>query len=736
MRRLGSKNGGSAMQGSRKSRVLAGALALATIVAAFGLGPSPAGALSGGPDAFGYVFTDSAEPGGPAFNFEDISGTGIPVFLGDDQVSGAVPIGFSFSFYGSTYPTAYVSSNGFVTFSAFQSSGCCSGAPIPSTGSPNNLVSGYWADLYPPGGGSIKYQTLGTAPNQRFIVQFTGIPHYCCSSFPVTMQFKLFEGSGDIEVHYQSAPNNGATHSAGIEDAAGTIGLQYCRPCSSLANIAVRYYLGAPPPNVPTVTGPNETLLGVPVTLEATSTDPGGNDVAYLFDWKDGSPVERVPAAGFVPSGTSQQATRAYTTAGQYNVEVRAENTIGGTSAAAIHTIEAPPPPVAPTVTGPTTVVVGNPITLEAVSTDPNNFQLAYNFDWGDFTGTTRAPASGFVPSGVAQQATHTYSYTGYYPVSVTAESDQSRTSAATVYYVNVTPPPPPNPPVVSAPTTAVIGYPISLEATSTDPSGFDVAYWFYWDDGPPYSTRVPASGFVPSGTAQSIEHTFDTIGLHTVTVYAQNSYGLYSTPTDVSIEVIEPPTMMGRGAVALAEVPGTSPASLAVADTGEQSSQAPLSKQQNVVDASGPLAVGGALAGSVDLTQALAAPHYSEARSAASAADLTLTPPGGPVIDVRGLSVSASTTCAGSTGAATIGYLAVDGEVLVDGNVTPPANTVIPLGDGGSLILNEQTTTADSLTVAGVHVVVPGVGDVMLGYAASALEGCPGGAPPPPPGV
>ena len=40
------------------------------------------------------------------------------------------------------------------------------------------------------------------------------------------MQFKLFEGTNVIEVHYQAAPSDGSPHSAGIENATGSAGVQ------------------------------------------------------------------------------------------------------------------------------------------------------------------------------------------------------------------------------------------------------------------------------------------------------------------------------------------------------------------------------------------------------------------------------------------------------------------------------------------------------------------------------
>ncbi|MCP4710705.1 MAG: hypothetical protein GY869_18935, partial [Planctomycetes bacterium] len=52
------------------------------------------------------------------------------------------------------------------------------------------------------------------------------MPHYY-NGPRTTWQIKLFEGSNDIEVQYQTAPTNGGTHSAGIENSDGSSGIQY-----------------------------------------------------------------------------------------------------------------------------------------------------------------------------------------------------------------------------------------------------------------------------------------------------------------------------------------------------------------------------------------------------------------------------------------------------------------------------------------------------------------------------
>jgi hypothetical protein len=70
----------------------------------------------GGPDAFGYRWIDSDELGGPTFDWVEIVGTGTHVTLGDDDYEAGVPVGFDFPFYGGSFNTVDIGSNGMVGF--------------------------------------------------------------------------------------------------------------------------------------------------------------------------------------------------------------------------------------------------------------------------------------------------------------------------------------------------------------------------------------------------------------------------------------------------------------------------------------------------------------------------------------------------------------------------------------------------------------------------------------------
>tara|TARA_B100000809_G_scaffold266781_1_gene331520 strand:+ start:5 stop:2026 length:2022 start_codon:yes stop_codon:yes gene_type:complete len=153
----------------------------------------------------------------------DITATGIDVVLGDDDLSGALPVGFTFNFYGSDYTNFFISSNGFITFNDGQDSGCCTGGELPTSSDNNNLIALVWEDLNPTIGGTIRYETVGTAPDRILVMEYDDIPYYGTSN-TVTAQLQLFEGTNRIEIHSSDVPADGPA-TQGVENENGTEGL-------------------------------------------------------------------------------------------------------------------------------------------------------------------------------------------------------------------------------------------------------------------------------------------------------------------------------------------------------------------------------------------------------------------------------------------------------------------------------------------------------------------------------
>jgi hypothetical protein len=152
--------------------------------------------------------------------------TGTPANLGpvcDDCVMNDVPIGFDFQFYGQSYSTLQISSNGFLRFNpANNDSGCCSGRVIPLNDLWNNIIAFGWTDLNPSGelGGRLRYETRGTAPNRRFVMLADEVRYFGGAGINLHQWVVLHEGSNVIEIHTDVMTPRVITQ--GIENADGT----------------------------------------------------------------------------------------------------------------------------------------------------------------------------------------------------------------------------------------------------------------------------------------------------------------------------------------------------------------------------------------------------------------------------------------------------------------------------------------------------------------------------------
>lgn len=120
----------------------------------------------------------------------------------DDAITGPVPIGFEFCYWGNKYQSCYIGSNGWLGFSA--------GQPIAFTPfmiptlnafTPKNCIMGPFHDLnpgYPTPQPCITYYTTGTAPNRKFVVSYTLSPMYQCTASKSSQQIVIYESSNRI----------------------------------------------------------------------------------------------------------------------------------------------------------------------------------------------------------------------------------------------------------------------------------------------------------------------------------------------------------------------------------------------------------------------------------------------------------------------------------------------------------------------------------------------------------
>ncbi|WP_337865971.1 T9SS type A sorting domain-containing protein, partial [Ignavibacterium sp.] len=178
----------------------------------------------GGPDIFGYRWIDSDEPNGPQYLWNDIVGaTGavqVTSWTGTlDDGYATIPLGMTFPFYGNNYTQAYLSTNGFLSFTALTVSYFTNGT-IPNAALPNNVIAPFWDDLDGRTQGTVHYlQEPG-----KLTIQFTNWQKYSGTG-SLTFQVVLYS-SGKIMFYYNNmnATLNSAT--VGIENSTGTDGLQ------------------------------------------------------------------------------------------------------------------------------------------------------------------------------------------------------------------------------------------------------------------------------------------------------------------------------------------------------------------------------------------------------------------------------------------------------------------------------------------------------------------------------
>jgi len=130
-------------------------------------------------------------------------------------------------------------------------------------------------------------------------------------------------------------------------------------------------------PNAPTITGDTTGETDTSYTFNFQATDPDADTIRYQIDWdNNGSVDETVPSSGYVASGSTESASRTWTSSGSKTFKARTGDDNGATSSWATHTIviSAPTaPPTAILTADPTSINQGDSTTLTWSATDANS---------------------------------------------------------------------------------------------------------------------------------------------------------------------------------------------------------------------------------------------------------------------------------------------------------------------------------------------------------------------------
>ncbi|MBG6138118.1 PQQ-dependent sugar dehydrogenase [Longispora fulva] len=153
-----------------------------------------------------------------------VPGTTVTPLTGDDAVQ-QVTLPFAFPFYGANYSTAWVDTNGMLSFTSMPSSVITRGA-IPSGAAPNNGIYPFWTDLKMDTASALRTATV----NGDFVLDWNNVYIYGYKSYRLNFEV-ILSPNGNIRFNYQyldaRASEQGGASTVGIESPDGSTAVQF-----------------------------------------------------------------------------------------------------------------------------------------------------------------------------------------------------------------------------------------------------------------------------------------------------------------------------------------------------------------------------------------------------------------------------------------------------------------------------------------------------------------------------
>jgi subtilisin family serine protease len=202
--------------------------------------------------------------------------------MSGDEISGRFTLPFTFSHYGEPRTRVWVSDNGYLTFTSPEYSTGWN-TSIPSSDDPNDAVYALWQDLAIDDDATVRYGTVGIAPDRAFVVEWDDVRVYGATA-RADLQVKLWE-DGTIDVLYggdNPAATDGRRATIGLEDADGTDALMFgFRDSVAEPGTAWRYTVAPTGTVTGTVTDLND---GEPIAGATVTASPGDHTAVTAED--------------------------------------------------------------------------------------------------------------------------------------------------------------------------------------------------------------------------------------------------------------------------------------------------------------------------------------------------------------------------------------------------------------------------------------------------------------------
>ncbi len=215
---------------------------------------SDKGFASGGPDSYGYTWITSSDPGGPAFNWIDItSRPGVQTVAGladDNSAPTMINLGFNFHYYWSDYPSLKVGSNGWLSFNNVSNIASCFPTIPTAGGAGDNLLAALMGDLNFTGVGNPGQVKYWTNALDSFVISYINVPYWSVNSpgWSGSSTFQVILSKSDSSITFQygslsALSTNAACNdmTVGIENSTGLIGLQVHSDAIPPSNSVIRF---------------------------------------------------------------------------------------------------------------------------------------------------------------------------------------------------------------------------------------------------------------------------------------------------------------------------------------------------------------------------------------------------------------------------------------------------------------------------------------------------------------